>query len=131
MTSSLSDTQNSRDDRDIPIDAVGVRRVRYPVTVGGKNGTQSTTAYFSMYVALPADQKGTHMSRFIDLLEQYGDTFNYTNIQDICTQMLTRLDANCRVLPLCFKNCRQAGENPTEYGYGIDVSVANGRQCRD
>ena len=65
----LPDIQAQMDHRDIEIDAVGVKGVRYPVTILTSRGPVPTVAQFSMTVALPAIAKGTHMSRFIELLE--------------------------------------------------------------
>ena len=66
----LSDIQNSRDHRNINIDKVGVKNIRYPVTVLDRaHGGQQTVASINMYVNLPKEFKGTHMSRFVELLQ--------------------------------------------------------------
>jgi hypothetical protein len=67
----MIDVQNQKDDRQIPIDKVGVKNIRYPITVRDKeNGFQQTVASINMYVDLPHDHKGTHMSRFIEVLSE-------------------------------------------------------------
>ncbi len=67
----MIDMQNQPDFRNIPIDKVGIKGLKYPVTVRDKiKGSQSTIAEISMYVDLPHQCKGTHMSRFVELLHQ-------------------------------------------------------------
>ena len=68
----MKDVQKERDLRNIAIDRVGVRDVNYPITVMDPlNGTQATIASVSMSVLLPHEYRGTHMSRFIETLEEY------------------------------------------------------------
>ena len=67
----IPDIQSTADDRQIAIDKVGIKSIRYPVSIaelGG--GVQKTVANFDMYVGLPKDKKGTHMSRFVEILNQ-------------------------------------------------------------
>ncbi len=65
----MKDTQNQRDYRNIPIDKVGIKNLRYPITVRDRrDGFQHTVATINMYVNLPHDYKGTHMSRFVEML---------------------------------------------------------------
>ena len=67
----MPDVQSTVDTRQIPIQRVGVRGVRHPLTVRLTGGdTQATVGMFNLDVHLPADQKGTHMSRFVALLEE-------------------------------------------------------------
>ena len=68
----MKDIQSVRDNRNIDIDQVGVKEIRYPITVLDKyNGKQQTVAKINMYVNLPHNFKGTHMSRFVEILNQY------------------------------------------------------------
>jgi GTP cyclohydrolase I len=68
----MPDVQSSVDTRHIPIQRVGVRGVRHPMLVAGAGGqAMPTVAQWELTVALPAEEKGTHMSRFVALLEQY------------------------------------------------------------
>ena len=68
----MIDVQNRADHRNISVDKVGVKDIRYPVTVMDKrNGVQHTVASINMYVNLPREFKGTHMSRFIELLNEF------------------------------------------------------------
>ena len=69
---SMPDMQKSHDDRNIAIDKVGVKDIRYPIVVMDKSKEQQqTVARINMYVDLPHHFKGTHMSRFIEILNQY------------------------------------------------------------
>lgn len=68
----MVDIQSNHDDRNIPIDQVGVSDLRYPIIVlDQKNEKQQTVANISMSVNLPHHFKGTHMSRFIEILNKH------------------------------------------------------------
>ena len=67
----MPDVQSSVDMRHIPIERVGVRGVRHPLTIASADGPLPTVGNWELTVALPAHEKGTHMSRFVALLEQY------------------------------------------------------------
>ena len=70
LTGQMPDVQGSLDERRLAIQRVGVKGVRYPVRWRTADGSiQPAVGNFALYVALPEDQKGTHMSRFIALLE--------------------------------------------------------------
>lgn len=71
----MNDIQNQRDHRRIEINKVGVKNIRYPITVLDKaKGFQHTVANVNMFVDLPHRFKGTHMSRFVEILNKYkGD----------------------------------------------------------
>jgi GTP cyclohydrolase IB len=94
----MPDVQGTADHRNLPIDQVGVRAVRYPVLVKREDGsTTASVGEFSLSVALPADQKGTHMSRFIALLEQMnqqGLVLTAQGMHELLLEMLDRLGAS-------------------------------------
>lgn len=70
----LPDIQALQDDRNVPLDKVGVKGLRLPITVlDKKNGTQKTIATVNMYVNLPHNFRGTHLSRFSEILNEYRD----------------------------------------------------------
>lgn len=69
----IADVQSSRDLRNLPINQVGIKDLRFPISLKSKEGEQSTVARLTMTVFLPADQKGTHMSRFVALMEKQTD----------------------------------------------------------
>ncbi len=90
----MLDVQNQRDYRNVDIDKVGVKNIRYPITVLDRAaGSQQTVASINMFVNLPHQYKGTHMSRFIELLSEYSGNINISNIPDILDEMKSRLDA--------------------------------------
>jgi GTP cyclohydrolase I len=73
-TPAMPDVQASRDQRRVAIDRVGVKDVKYPIRLRlPEGGEQTTVASINMYVALPHHQKGTHMSRFLEVLNQYAE----------------------------------------------------------
>lgn len=98
----LPDTQNQADDRQLPIDRVGVKNLRYPIQIrdrfsgrDDKNGgtLQSTVATVQLTVDLPHHFKGTHMSRFIEVLNSHGPVLHVLNIRDILEQLLNKFEA--------------------------------------
>ena len=71
----MPDVQSSADTRHIPIQRVGIRGVRHPMLIESGDGSpQGTVANWTLTVALPPEEKGTHMSRFVALLEKYRST---------------------------------------------------------
>ena len=90
----LPDTQAMPDLRRMPIQKVGVKGLRYPIAIRGRDGdAQSTIATFTMTVALPHDVKGTHMSRFVEILERPRPAFDLAGFRGMLDAMLDRLDA--------------------------------------
>ncbi|RMH71192.1 MAG: GTP cyclohydrolase I FolE2 [Gemmatimonadetes bacterium] len=99
----MKDIQNERDTRNIPINKVGVKHLKYPITILDKENTeQHTVASVNMYVDLPHHFKGTHMSRFIEILNAYRGMISYKAIRSILTEMKTRLDAESAHIELTF-----------------------------
>lgn len=93
---SLADIQASADSRRIPIDKVGVRRVEYPIKVWDRDRKwQHTIGEFSLTVDLPEQFKGTHMSRFLEVLGELGHEINVEATPTILDELRTRLKA-CR-----------------------------------
>jgi len=92
--SALHDKQSERDHRNLRIDKVGVRGLRFPIQVRDKAKVhQNTVATIGMYVDLPKEFKGTHMSRFIEVLNAHGAVVHVENIPDILRSMQARLHA--------------------------------------
>ena len=83
----LPDIQSARDGRNIAIDRVGVRGITVPITVETAQGTLSTVATISMTVSLPADKKGTHMSRFVALIEEHAEPLNADTVRLLMVDM--------------------------------------------
>lgn len=89
----LPDVQGSDDARSLAIERVGIRGIKHPIHVQSKHGSFPTIARFEMDVALPADQKGTHMSRFVELLQDQQGTFDNQAIVGMAKNMLPLLQA--------------------------------------
>lgn len=90
----MKDIQNQRDHRNIPIDRVGIKNLRYPITVRDRrDGYQNTVASINMYVALPHKYKGTHMSRFVEMLHLIQPEVSLEKFSAILDQMKTHLNA--------------------------------------
>ena len=90
----LPDVQSSTDPRNIAIEYVGVRGVELPVTVKSDSGIQPTVAQISMFVALPAEHKGTHMSRFLGLLKEHNRPLCKTVLIELMNDMLQALESD-------------------------------------
>lgn len=91
----LPDTQNQKDTREIPIDKVGVKNLKYPIAVKDKNNEiQHTIATIAMTVDLPQEFKGTHMSRFVEIIQCKDREIHVDSIDTILVEMQKRLKAN-------------------------------------
>lgn len=90
----LKDTQSEADTRNISIDRVGVKGLRFPIQIQDKlNRIQSTVATVSLAVDLPEEFKGTHMSRFVEALHQHGPLLDVHTALAIPRELLRRLSA--------------------------------------
>ncbi|MDR0361948.1 MAG: GTP cyclohydrolase FolE2 [Planctomycetota bacterium] len=90
----MADVQAGRDDRELPIDLVGVRGLRYPIAVRDKaRERQRTAAELSLSVSLPQHYKGTHMSRFVEVLHEHRDLVDMETLPDIVRALRERLEA--------------------------------------
>ncbi len=94
-TATLPDVQGSTDDRQVAIDKVGVKDVTFPVRLRTQDGgTQTTVAKINMYVALPHYKKGTHMSRFLEVLNKHtSEPISPEDIPHLTEAIRDRLDA--------------------------------------
>ena len=90
----IPDTQGARDDRRLPIQRVGVRGVRYPLQLRIEDAVVPTVAEWAIDVALPAEQKGTHMSRFIAWLDAIVVPLDVATLRDQAGRMLALLGAD-------------------------------------
>ena len=90
----LHDKQSERDYRQLRVDKVGVRELRFPIQVRDKeHSVQNTVATIGMFVDLPKEFKGTHMSRFIEVLNAHGSVVHVENIPDILYAMQRKFHA--------------------------------------
>lgn len=92
----IADVQSSRDLRNLPINQVGIKDLRFPITLQTAEGIQSTVARLTMTVYLPAEQKGTHMSRFVALMEQHAEALDFAQLRRLTAEMVALLDSHMR-----------------------------------
>jgi len=138
----MIDVQNRMDHRNIDIDKVGVKDIRYPITVMDKNsGVQHTVASINMYVDLPREFKGTHMSRFIEILNEFHGNLDIREFSSILEAMQERLNAESANLEISFPyfmkklspiteaaglmeyGCRICGSLDSKNGYDLVLEV--------
>ena len=99
----IEDVQNTPDKRHLDIDKVGIKSIRHPISVKDKTGgDQSTVAMFDMYVHLPHNFKGTHMSRFVEILNENERTISVKNFENILRDMLERLESKAGDVEMTF-----------------------------
>ncbi len=102
-TSQIADVQNNPDNRQIPINKVGIKDIRHPVRVKDRSeGEQHTIATFNMYVDLPHNFKGTHMSRFVKLLNSNEREISVESFDEIMVNMANLLDAESGHIEMSF-----------------------------
>ena len=90
----MRDIQSEQDTRAVPLQKVGVKGVKYPVTVLDKTSKkQQTTATVDLFVNLPHNYKGTHMSRFIEVFHKYHEDISMHHFLDMLEEMRTKLSA--------------------------------------
>jgi GTP cyclohydrolase I len=100
---STEDVQNLPDARQLAIDKVGIKSIRHPVKIKDKTHTvQHTVALFNMYVHLPQHFKGTHMSRFVELLNTHEREISIESFEEIMREMVLRLEAKSGYVEMTF-----------------------------
>lgn len=101
--SPIEDVQNTVDTRHLAIDKVGIKSIRHPVVVKDKSGgEQHTVAVFNMYVHLPQHFKGTHMSRFVEILNKNERAISVESFETILREMVSRLEAESGHVEMTF-----------------------------
>ena len=99
----IADVQSSLDTRRIAIDRVGIKAIRHPVVVADKDdGVQHTVAVFNMYVNLPHNFKGTHMSRFVEILNSHEREISVESFQIILQEMIAKLETDSGHIEMTF-----------------------------
>lgn len=99
----MPDVQSSMDTRQIAINKVGIKSIRHPVKVSDKaGGVQHTVANFNMYVGLPHDFKGTHMSRFVEILNSNERDISVESFEPMLRAMVERLEAETGHVEMSF-----------------------------
>jgi len=99
----IEDVQGRADLRRIPINRVGIKEVSHPVRVKDRSGgEQHTIATFNMYVNLPHDFKGTHMSRFVEILHEHEREISVDSFRKMLEEMTERLEADAGHIEMSF-----------------------------
>lgn len=122
--SDLVDTQNEKDHRNLAIDRVGVKQVRYPLAIKDRDGKpQHTVATLSLAVDLPKEYKGTHMSRFVEELNTAHSPLEVSTIVSLPEGLLERLPAQCAHIDLKFPFFRSKPAPVTKKEALLDYEV--------
>ena len=99
----MRDLQNEKDFRNVPLNRVGIKNLRYPVEVlDQKAGRQKTVANISMFVDLPGDLRGTHLSRFVELVHKHKDEIGVSNLAAILEEAKKAFGSRDAYLELAF-----------------------------
>jgi GTP cyclohydrolase I len=99
----IPDVQASPDTRHLAIDRVGVKSIRHPARIRERSGgTQNTVAMFNMYVGLPHHFKGTHMSRFVEILSAHEREISPDTFRSMVREMVTKLEAESGHIEMSF-----------------------------
>jgi GTP cyclohydrolase I len=103
ITMVIPDVQSTLDSRQLPINKVGIKSIRHPVKVLDKSGgVQHTIANFNMYVGLPHNFKGTHMSRFVEILNAHEREISVESFESMLREMVVKLEAQTGHLEMSF-----------------------------
>ncbi|MSQ19843.1 MAG: GTP cyclohydrolase I FolE2 [Betaproteobacteria bacterium] len=103
VNAAIPDVQSSADRRQIAVNKVGIRSIRHPVQIAERaGGAQHTIALFNMYVALPHQFKGTHMSRFVEILNAHERAISIESFRAMLKEMVKRLDAETGHIEMTF-----------------------------
>ena len=103
VTAAIADVQSSADSRRIAIDKVGIKNIRHPVRIKDRSGhEQHTVATFNMYVYLPHNFKGTHMSRFVAILNGHEHEIGVGTFKEMLVEMAERLESEAGHIEMRF-----------------------------
>jgi GTP cyclohydrolase I len=121
----IEDTQGKTDSRKLPIDKVGIKNIQYPIHVTNHSGkAQATLGTFEMYVNLPHDQKGTHMSRFVEILNDQKDHVSLENMGRLLADMKNRLESESAFMKVSFPYFIEKESPVTRAKSFMDYTVA-------
>ena len=129
----MRDIQNENDKRNIPLQKVGVKNVKYPVVVLDKlHGKQQTSATVNLFVNLPHNFKGTHMSRFIEVFHKYHQNLSMTHFLEMLEEMRLKLNAEnsfCSVtFPYFIEKKAPVSESPAVMQYICSYEASSGEE---
>jgi GTP cyclohydrolase I len=132
----IVDVQGSADTRRLAIDRVGIKSIRHPVKVADRSGgIQHTIAVFNMYVSLPHNFKGTHMSRFVEILNGREREISVENFPVMLASMIERLEAESGHIEMNFpyfvnKTAPVSGvQSLMDYDVTFIGDIENGEVC--
>ncbi len=135
-STNIADVQSSQDTRNIAIDKVGIKDIRHPVRILDRAGNeQHTVATFNMYVELPHHFKGTHMSRFVDILNSHEREISVDSFKDMLREMSERLEAKTGYIEMSFpffinKTAPASGvKSLMDYDVTLIGRINNGEYC--
>ncbi len=133
---SIPDVQNDADSRKLAIDQVGVKAIRHPVKIMERaGGVQHTIASFNMYVSLPHQFKGTHMSRFVEILSAQERELTVESFKAMLKEMVDRLEAKEGRIEMTFpyfieKKAPVSGvKSLMDYEVTFVGEIKKGKQC--
>jgi GTP cyclohydrolase I len=131
----IPDVQSDPDSRKLAIDKVGIKAIRHPVRIQERSGgAQHTVALFNMYVGLPHHFKGTHMSRFVEILEAHEREITVESFQLMLREMVDKLEAEEGHIEMSFpyfieKKAPVSGvRSLMDYDVAFTGEIRNGRQ---
>ena len=127
VSKELQDTQNKVDVRNIPITRVGIKDIKYPFKIVDRDGvSQSTIGNFTMSVGLPHDVKGTHMSRFVKILEDQDGSVSIENFDQLVENTTNILDSDSAYISVDFtyfkKKCAPVSRVESLLDYSINYT---------
>jgi GTP cyclohydrolase I len=135
-THPIPDVQALPDTRQLAIDRVGIKSIRHPVKIAERaGGLQHTIAHFNMYVGLPQHFKGTHMSRFVEILNAHEREISPDTFRVMLREMVKKLEAQSGHIEMTFpyfvlKKAPVSGvESLMDYEVTFVGEIAEGREC--
>ncbi|MBL1141068.1 MAG: GTP cyclohydrolase I FolE2 [Proteobacteria bacterium] len=123
LVNQLEDVQASADRRCLAIQKVGIKDLSYPIIFNDKQNNQQTRATCNMYVSLAAEQRGTHMSRFISLMNKHYQTFNVEKFQTLPKEVARRLEADSSKIEFNFTYFRWKKAPISGFESAMDYNV--------
>ncbi len=132
----IPDVQSAPDSRKLAIDRVGIKAIRHPIQIMQRaGGVQHTVAHFNLYVGLPHHFKGTHMSRFVEILNAHEREITVDSFQVMVKEMVARLEAEEGVVEMTFpyfveKSAPVSGvKSLMDYEVSFVSQIRDGTQC--
>jgi GTP cyclohydrolase I len=120
----IPDVQSLPDTRNLSIDRVGIRDIRQPVRISDRTGDeQATIATFGMFVQLAPEVKGTHMSRFVEILEEHAGVYSLATFPELVREVAARLEAERCEVEMHFPHFMQKAAPVTGVTSSLDFEV--------